>query len=92
MATYERPETVIIEAEVTDPVTAAKIDPATSMQVAISRKGTVVLAATNMTKDDTGEYHYDFQLTDAMLPGDYDIKFIATGSNVSIKTCSIKVS
>lgn len=62
------------------------VDPATSMQIQIDRiapHNSFILAATNMTKDSTGKYHYDFQTT-SMSVGEYEATYIATdGTRIS---------
>ena len=82
-------ETILCSITVTDDGTLA--DPATSMNISCEGQkpelsAASVLAATAMTKDSTGTYHYDLQ-TAGFNKGTYLIKYIATdGTKISITT------
>jgi len=75
-------ETAICSVEVKNSA-GNKVDPDTHMKITIrgpSRK--VVLASTAMSKDDTGEYHYDYTISDG--PGKYKVLYEAlNGSRYS---------
>jgi uncharacterized protein YfaS (alpha-2-macroglobulin family) len=86
---FQRAETVICSAEVK---TAAGVltSPATSMKVAINGPtGASVVAATAMTLDGVGLYHYDYApATDALL-GTYQVKYTAVdGTRTTIQSDS----
>ncbi len=78
--------TVIVSAVTRTTSTGALANPGTSMQVRIDRLtgGTsTIVAATNMTNDSTGLYHYDFASA-AYAVGRYEAVCIATdGGRVS---------
>ena len=86
MANFDIGETVICFCEVKDDAGAYK-DPATSMEIGINQVNPsgVIIAATAMTKDATGKYHYNFQ-TSACSGGKYQAKYIATdGTRITIE-------
>jgi hypothetical protein len=73
--------TVICSIEVRDSSTNALADPETSMEVVIyNPAGAIQVAATAMTKDSTGVYHYDFVSTTAMQTGSYRVIYVDTDS------------
>lgn len=80
-------ETVICSCEVKDDAGAYK-DPITSMQIKINctkPSNHSILAATAMTKDSTGKYHYDFASA-SNLAGTYEAVYTATdGSRITIE-------
>lgn len=86
MKTYQRPETVICEAVITNPTTGAKTDPDTSIKVEITNPaGTVVQTAIAMTKDAVGEYHYDYAPGVSAVLGVYVFRVTAVhGGRTSI--------
>jgi len=85
MAQFDVGETVICSCEIKDTDGNLK-DPSTSTQISIcNNKGVVSLAATAMTKDSTGKYHYDFQ-TVGSSKDRYTVSYIATdGSRITIE-------
>ena len=89
MATFQVGETVICSVTVTNP-SGTLVDPATSMTIAIkSTNGATILAATAMTKDSVGKYHYDYPST-GETPGTYTITYTATdGARVTIQRDSL---
>ncbi len=81
--------TVIISAVTRNSSTGALANPGTSMQARIDRLTggtTTVVAATGMTNDSTGLYHYDFASV-SHLVGRYEAVCTATdGGRVSISS------
>ena len=88
MAIFDIGETVICSVEVRND-SGALVDPNTSMTVKINKTRpslSNILTATNMVKDSTGKYHYDFQ-TATQSAGDYQAVYIATdGTRISIES------
>jgi len=84
MADFERQETVICSIEVKDSSGTAQ-DPATSTTITITDpSGSDVVSAQAMTKDSTGNYHYDYTPGASAKLGTYEILYICTdGSRVT---------
>lgn len=87
MTTYELGETVICSIEVKSDGTLA--DPADSMNIVINRKSpnyeAAIISSTALTKDATGEYHYDFA-TAGKGDGIYEVVYTATdGTRITIE-------
>ncbi len=80
MAEYTPSETVIIDCDVTN-VSDAAADPATSIVVRIKDPaGTLVITDVAMTKDDTGDYHYDYNPAADAPMGRYNYEIVAISS------------
>jgi len=74
---FQNPETVICSISLTRTDTGAPIDPSTSIKITITDPtGTSVVNAVAMTKDSTGQYHYDFNPNQA-VPGNYKVVYTA---------------
>ncbi|MCK9524504.1 MAG: hypothetical protein M0R49_01060 [Limnochordia bacterium] len=87
MDTFDIGETVIASITVKNS-SDTLVDPATSMKIEVIGPNTYVpvLAATAMTKDSTGTYHYDIQ-TSGYTKGTYTIHYISTDSTrITIQT------
>ena len=86
-------ETVICSVEVKNDA-GTLVDPSTSMQIAIdwiSPNFSNIITATNMTKDSTGKYHYDFA-TAGKQGGTYRVAYIATdGTRITIERETFKL-
>jgi uncharacterized protein YfaS (alpha-2-macroglobulin family) len=86
---FQRAETVICTITIK---TAAGVltDPATSIKIDIVNPiGVSAVTATAMTKDSTGNYHYDYSPTADAVLGPYRIKYTATdGTRVTIQADS----
>ena len=83
---FQRAETVICSILVKNSADTLT-DPATSMVIEITdpEGRYVVAAATAMTKDTTGTYHYDYTPASNAVLGVYRIRYTATdGTRVSI--------
>jgi len=93
MAVFDSGETIICSITVKDS-DAALQDPSTSMNVKVECMKPVyeeVVAATAMTKDSTGTYHYDFQSASKKL-GEYMVTYIATdGTRITIESDTFEV-
>ena len=89
MATFQVGETIICSVTVTNP-SGTLVNPATSMSITIrSVNVATILAATAMTLDSTGKYHYDYAST-GETPGTYTITYTATdGARVTIQRDSL---
>jgi len=75
LARYDRGETITLKLSITDSAGAA-YDPNVSIQVSIwDPDGTAVVADTAMTKDATGEYHYDLATTASFALGTYRFQY-----------------
>ena len=85
MNIFQKGETVIISCSIMDKEGQA-VDPVTSTKIVISDSaGTEKVASTDMTKDATGEYHYDFDTSTMTLMGEYKARITATdGTRKSI--------
>lgn len=84
MATFQQTETVVCSLAVTDQDDVAR-DPATSMKIYIQDpNGTNVVDGEAMTKDSTGNYHYDYTPDADTTLGQYEVEYVATnGTRVS---------
>ena len=87
MANFDIGETVICSIEVRN-AAGTLVDPSTSMQIAIDwikpNFGNII-TATNMTKDSTGKYHYDFASAGKQA-GSYQVIYTATdGTRITIE-------
>lgn len=82
---FEAGETVILSLVVRDDL-GAFVDPATSMKITIRNPMKAeVVAPTNMVKDSTGKYHYDFQAPSAGPMGTWVAEYNATnGTRITI--------
>lgn len=88
MAVFEIGETVICSVEVKNSA-GTLVDPATSMKIGIDQTkpalASIIADTTDMTKDSTGKYHYDFQ-SSSTTKGDYRVTYKATdGTRVTIE-------
>jgi len=86
MKVFDKGETVICSVIVRDNNNALK-DPATSMNITItSPDGVDIVDDQAMTKDSTGNYHYDYTSLTTASSGTYTAKYIATdGARVTIE-------
>ena len=84
--TFQIGETVICSATVRN-VAGALVDPSTSMKITITdSRNSIKVSNQNMSKDGTGEYHYDFDTSSLSLTGIYTVSYKATdGSRISIE-------
>ena len=81
MNTYERGETVIVTSSITNSDGDAA-DPATSIKVTVTdRAGTAQVDGVAMTKDETGEYHYDVATASGWEKGLYTVNVVAVGAS-----------
>ena len=89
MAIYQVGETVIISVVIKNSA-GTLIDPATSTTISIKSAGNrdaAILAETNMTRDSTGNYHYDWTAPATSALGEYTATIKATNSaRISIGT------
>ena len=86
MAKFNEGTTVICSITVTNSVTGALTNPATSMTIGVKDAGgaAIVAAGTAMTNDSTGKYHYDFTSTGVAI-GTYAVTYTATdGTRVTV--------
>lgn len=88
MDTFDVGETIICSVQVKNSV-GTLIDPATSMKVGIDQISpsfaNVIAISTDMTKDGTGLYHYDYDSSSA-AKGTYKVTYKAIdGSRVTIE-------
>jgi len=87
MNTFDIGETVICTCEVKGDDGNYK-DPSTSMQIVINQVDPMraeKVSATDMTKDSTGNYHYDCQ-TANYSAGKYEVTYTATdGTRITIE-------
>ena len=87
MATLDLGETIICSVEIRSDA-GTLVDPATSVKIMIDRikpNFANVVVATDMTKDSTGKYHYDYQTATA-IAGEYEVTYTATdGTRITIE-------
>lgn len=83
---FQRTETVVCEAEVRD-LAGALADPSTSMKITVTDPdGTVVVNDLSMTKDSTGQYHYDYTPGSSTVLGWHLVHYVATdGGRVTVE-------
>lgn len=88
MAIFDIGETVICSVEVRNSA-GTLVDPATSMKIGIDQTHpifrSIIAISTDMTKDSTGKYHYDFDSSTATT-GNYKVIYKATdGTRITIE-------
>ena len=87
MAKFDIGETVICSCEVKN-TSGTLVDPATSMKIVIKQikpNYSIIVSSTDMTRDSTGKYHYDFDSA-GKSDGEYQAIYTATdGSRVTIE-------
>lgn len=90
--TFQMGETVICSVTVKDS-DGNLADPSTSMKITITdNRNGLEVDDQDMTKDSTGQYHYDWQTAGVDLTGVYDISFKATdGTRISIAKTSVEL-
>ena len=77
MNSYERGETVICSI-VVETQTGVIVDPMTYMYISINDpSGYLLVSNVSMSKDSTGNYHYDFNSTDNYPLGTYTVTYTA---------------
>ena len=90
--TFQIGETVICSVTVRD-ADGALADPSTSMKITITdSQKSVKVSNQDMSKDGTGEYHYDFDTSSLSLAGIYTVIYKATdGSRISIEEDTVEL-
>lgn len=91
MADFEIGEVIVCSITVKDSA-GTLTSPATSMQVSVKdMAGASILAATDMTEDSTGTYHYDWA-TASRSAGTYVIRYTATdGARITIQDVKVNL-
>lgn len=78
---FQREETVVLSVEVKNPSSGSYADPTTMVVSIYNPSGSAMVSGTVMTKDSTGNYHYDFVPGTADATGTYTVLYTATTGN-----------
>lgn len=75
---FQREETVVLSIEVKNATSGSYDDPSTMTISIYTPSGSAVVGTASMTKDSTGNYHYDFTPGSASATGTYNVIYTAT--------------
>lgn len=87
VTTYQLGETPRLEAAITETATGDAADPTTTTIKIIDSEGTTKADGVAMTKNDVGDYYYDYDIPSDGVLGPWKYNVVATGSGgrVTIK-------
>lgn len=75
---FQREETVVLSVEIKNAASGSYTDPSTMVIHIYTPSGSSVIGGSAMTKDSTGNYHYDFTPGTADATGTYTVVYTAT--------------